>query len=337
MPADPTPSADQVSADTSTAGRPSAAGPTDRPTPPGRLDTVLPALGLAASRTRAAREIRAGRVRVDGTVVLRPSAPVAAGALVELDDPEHWVARSAHKLLGALEDFEADGALAPAAVAGTVCLDAGASTGGFTQVLLERGAAAVHAVDVGHDQLVPALARDPRVHDLPGTNVRALTRTDLAARTDTPFRADGTVDFVVADLSFISLTLVVDALLAVCRPQAVLLLMVKPQFELSRSALDKHGVVTRDADRARAIARVVEALEERGAHVRATAQSRLPGPAGNIEHFVLAHAPAPSATCGSADGGTFTGGPGPSATVERGAPLTGGAASDPAPAPEVGP
>jgi 23S rRNA (cytidine1920-2'-O)/16S rRNA (cytidine1409-2'-O)-methyltransferase len=188
---------------------------------------------------------------VDGTVVLRPSAPVEAGALIELDDPEHWVARSAHKLLGALTDLEADGALAPDAVAGAVCLDAGASTGGFTQVLLERGAAAVHAVDVGHDQLVPALAGDARVHDLPGTNVRALTRTDLAARSDPPFRADGTVDLVVADLSFISLTLVVDALLAVCRPQAILLLMVKPQFELSRSALDKHGVVTREADRPR--------------------------------------------------------------------------------------
>jgi 23S rRNA (cytidine1920-2'-O)/16S rRNA (cytidine1409-2'-O)-methyltransferase len=308
-----------------------------RPTAPGRLDTVLPALGLAASRTRAAREIRAGRVRVDGTVVLRPSAPVEAGALIELDDPEHWVARSAHKLLGALTDLEADGALAPDAVAGAVCLDAGASTGGFTQVLLERGAAAVHAVDVGHDQLVPALAGDARVHDLPGTNVRALTRTDLAARSDPPFRADGTVDLVVADLSFISLTLVVDALLAVCRPQAILLLMVKPQFELSRSALDKHGVVTREADRARAIARVVGALEERGAHAPPTAQSRLPGPAGNVEHFVLAHAPTPTAGCGGAEGGTSTEGPGPSATVERGAPLSGDAAPDPAPAPEVGP
>lgn len=326
---------DQAESDV-TSSEPTAADRTaDRTTAPGRLDTVLPALGLTASRTRAAREIRAGRVRVDGTVVLRPSAPVAAGALVELHDPEHWVARSAHKLLGALTDLEADGALAPDAVAGAVCLDAGASTGGFTQVLLERGAAAVHAVDVGHDQLVPALARDARVHDLPGTNVRALTRTDLAARSDPPFRTDGTVDLVAADLSFISLTLVVDALLAVCRPRAILLLMVKPQFELSRSALDKHGVVTREADRARAIDRVVGALEERGADVRATAQSRLPGPAGNVEHFVLAHAP--TAGGGGADGGTSTDGPGPSATVDRGAPLSGDAAPDPAPAPEVGP
>ena len=136
----------------------------------GRLDTVLVGLGLVDSRNRAAREIRAGRVTVDGGVVTRPSASIAVDSHITVDSPEHWVARSAHKLLGALEDMGA----APA-VRGAVCLDAGASTGGFTQVLLEHGAVAVHAVDVGHGQLVPRIAGDDRVHDLPGTNVRTLT------------------------------------------------------------------------------------------------------------------------------------------------------------------
>ena len=307
--------------------------PALRPTAPGRLDTVLPALGLASSRTRAAREIRAGRVRVDGAVVLRPSAHVDAGVLVEIDEPEPWVARSAHKLLGALDDLTQDGALTADTVVGTVCLDAGASTGGFTQVLLARGAAAVHAVDVGHEQLVPEIARDPRVHDLPGTNVRALTRDALAAAGGAPFHPDGTVDLVVADLSFISLTLVLDALLGVCRPGAPLLLMVKPQFELGRSALDRHGVVTGPEDRA--VDRVVSALEEHGAVVLATAPSRLPGPAGNIEHFVLATAPGGSSQ--PAGGGTSANRDAPSDTVERGAPPAGGASPDPAPSYEDGP
>lgn len=309
--------------------------PALRSTEPGRLDTVLPALGLASSRTRAAREIRAGRVRVDGMVVRRPSAHVEAGALVEIDEPEPWVARSAHKLLGALDDLTQDGALTADAVTGAVCLDAGASTGGFTQVLLARGAAAVHAVDVGHDQLVAEIARDPRVHDLPGTNVRALTRDALAEASDAPFHPDGTVDLVVADLSFISLTLVLDALLGVCRPGAPLLLMVKPQFELGRSALDRHGVVTRPADRARAVERVVTALDEHGAEVVATAPSRLPGPAGNIEHFVLAMAPGGSSQ--SVGGGTSANRGGPSDTVDRGAPPAGGAVPAPAPSYEDGP
>lgn len=285
----------------------------------GRLDTVLTALGLAASRNRAAREIRAGRVRVDGTVILRPSATVRAGTRIEVEDPEPWVARSAHKLLGALADLDTLAPAPRAAISGAVCLDAGASTGGFTQVLLSEGAAAVHAVDVGHDQLVAEIASDPRVHDLPGTNVRTLTRAQLAAAGGAPFPADGTVDLVVADLSFISLTLVLDALLGVCRPGALLLLMIKPQFELERSALDKHGAVARPADREAAIARVVAALTAAGAAVLATTPSRLPGPAGNVEHFVLAQAPAASDT------------------VERGARATGGAAHDPAPATEDAP
>ncbi len=299
--------------------------PAERARTAGRLDTVLAALGLVGSRNRAAREIRAGRVTVDGGVVTRPSATVAADALVAVDAPEHWVARSAHKLLGALEDLE----VAPA-VRGAVCLDAGASTGGFTQVLLEHGAAAVHAVDVGHGQLVERIAGDERVHDLPGTNVRTLSRTDLAAAQTPPFHDDGTVDLVVADLSFISLTLVIDALLSVARDGALLLLMVKPQFELGRSALDKHGVVTDPADRTRALEKVSAALAEAGAQVCGTAPSSLPGPAGNVEHFVLARAVAPTAPASSAAAVA-------SATVERGTDPSGSADPVPAPAPEETP
>ncbi|WP_291798534.1 TlyA family RNA methyltransferase [Brevibacterium sp.] len=249
----------------------------------GRLDVALVEAGLASSRNRAAREIRAGRVQVDGRGALRAADRVAAGARLRLEAPDPWVARSAHKLLGAL----ADSGLR-SAPDGAVCLDAGASTGGFTQVLLSHGAAAVHAADVGHGQLVPLLAQDHRVRDLPGTNVRELTPAQLAA--PAPFHADGTVDLVVADLSFISLTLVLDGLLAVCRPGALLGLMVKPQFELGRSALDKHGVVADPADRVRAVLGVVRALGAAGAQPLAVSPSRLPGPAGNREVFVWARA-----------------------------------------------
>ncbi|GAA4508367.1 TlyA family RNA methyltransferase [Brevibacterium yomogidense] len=302
--------------------------PSGRVRTAGRLDTVLTELGLVSSRNRAAREIRAARVTVDGATVTRPSTPVPPGTMVEVAQPERWVARSAHKLLGALEDLGLTSVAQDA-----VCLDAGASTGGFTQVLLDHGAAAVHAVDVGHDQLVERIAEDPRVHDLPGTNVRTLTRAQLMSSSLSPFHPDGTVDLVVADLSFISLTLVVDALLGVARDGAPLLLMVKPQFELDRAALDKHGVVTDPADRDRALIRVTHALAAAGARVRTTMQSRLPGPAGNLEHFVLAEAVAVNAPASAKAARRAVA----SATVERGTPPTCGAAPVPAPASEDDP
>lgn len=263
-----------------------------------RLDVALVAAGLAGSRNRAAREIRAGRVRVDGAAAVRPSDRVAAGAVLRLDAPDAWVARSAHKLLGALED-----AGLRTSLSGAICLDAGASTGGFTQVLLAHGAAAVHAVDVGRGQLAEQLRADPRVSDLPGTNVRTLSPETLSGAPAPPFHADGTVDLVVADLSFISLTLVLDGLLAVCREGALLGLMVKPQFELGRAALDKHGVVTGHADRVRAVLGVVDALREAGAAPLAVSASHLPGPSGNREAFVwarAAHGPVPTDGPGAA-------------------------------------
>lgn len=243
-----------------------------------RLDTALVERGLARSRTRAAREIAAGRVTVDGAVVTKPSHPVHSGNALEIRAADPWVARSAHKLLGALEDLDLGDA-----PAGAVCLDAGASTGGFTQVLLARGARRVHAIDVGHDQLAPELRADRRVHSLEGHNLRALEPAWLAP--------DAAVDLVVADVSFISLTLLVGPLLAVTRPGGLLLLMVKPQFERSRAALDRHGVVHRPEERAEAVIGVVEALAGLGAEVLDWAPSRLPGPAGNREYFVCVRAP----------------------------------------------
>ena len=238
-----------------------------------RLDTALVKRGLAGSRNRAAREIQAGHVTVNGTTVTKPAHQTAETDTLELIDADPWVARSAHKLLGALADFNlAD------RIRGAVCLDAGASTGGFTQVLLAHGAEHVYAVDVGHDQLDPTLRADPRVTDMPGRNLRDLT----------PDWVGGAADIIVADVSFISLTLLIEPLLSVTAPGGTLLLMVKPQFELGRQALDKHGVVTSEADRLRAVDRVAAAVLEAGGTVRGTAASHLPGPAGNVEYFICA-------------------------------------------------
>ncbi|QPR40799.1 TlyA family RNA methyltransferase [Brevibacterium casei] len=236
-----------------------------------RLDRALVDRGLLPSRSRAAREIAAGRVSVNGTPATKPSTEVADTDEITVSDPDPWVARSAHKLLGALDDFGID------RLDGLTALDAGASTGGFTQVLLSRGVDEVWAVDVGHDQLAATLRDDPRVHVREGLNLRDLADSDVPAHR---------VDLVVADVSFISLRLLVAPLLGVVRPSGELLLMVKPQFELARSVLDKHGVVTRPADRRRAVESVLEAITHNGARVSDIAASSLPGPSGNREYFL---------------------------------------------------
>lgn len=235
-----------------------------------RLDAAVAARGLIRSRNRAQREIRAGRVRVDGAVVTKPSTPVEAAASITVDDADPWVARSAHKLIGALDAFD----ISPA---GRLCLDAGASTGGFTQVLLARGASHVWAVDVGHDQLEYSLRDHPSVENLEGHNLRDLTPAWFGGRR---------VQLTVADVSFISMTLFADRLIE-CT-DGDLLLMVKPQFEAGRAALDKRGVVADPAVRAAAVASVAEHLQSLGACVRGAVQSQLPGPAGNIEYFLWA-------------------------------------------------
>ncbi|EKU45961.1 TlyA family RNA methyltransferase [Brevibacterium casei] len=248
-----------------------------------RLDRALVDRGLLPSRSRAAREIAAGRVSVNGTPATKPSAEVSGTDEITVSDPDPWVARSAHKLLGALDDFGID------RLDGRTALDAGASTGGFTQVLLSRGVDRVWAVDVGHDQLAATLRDDPRVHVREGLNLRDLADSDVPAHS---------VDLVVADVSFISLRLLVEPLLGVVRPGGELLLMVKPQFELARSVLDKHGVVTKPADRRRAVESVLAAITEAGARVSDIAASPLPGPSGNREYFLRVR---PESTPGASD------------------------------------
>ncbi len=238
-----------------------------------RLDRAVTARGLARSRSHAHDLITTGNVLVDGECERRPGRVVDPDAEVTLADGiDLYVSRAAHKLIGALEAFAPLGLV----VEGRRAVDAGASTGGFTQVLLERGAAHVTAIDVGHDQLVAVLRQDPRVTAIEGVNVR-----DLEAGSP-GFGAD----LVVADLSFISLTLVIGPLVAVTALHGDLVLLVKPQFEVGRNRLDKNGVVTHDADRIAAVAKVCEAAKREGLEIVALDRSVLPGPSGNVEFFV---------------------------------------------------
>lgn len=240
---------------------------------PARLDAELVRRGLARSRGRAAELVADGRVSVDGTVVTKASRQVGDDDAVTVDsDGGHYVSRGAHKLLGALDDLRALG-VGPQ-LAGARCLDAGASTGGFTQVLLERGAAHVLAVDVGHGQLHPDVASHPRVSVREGWNVRELS----------PAQVPEPVDLVVGDLSFISLTLVLEPLVRVTAPGGSLILLVKPQFEVGRGRT-VDGVVTAPELRVEAVRAVADAVPT-GARVAAVLPSRQPGSAGNVECFL---------------------------------------------------
>ena len=240
-----------------------------------RLDAELVRRGLARSRDQAADLIAAGRVTVGGAVAAKSATAVTTDAAVvvheDSDDPD-YVSRGGHKLAGALAAFGPQGLT----VTDRRCLDAGASTGGFTDVLLRAGAARVVAVDVGYGQLAWRLRTDERVEVHDRTNVRDLT----------PGLVGGPVDLVVGDLSFISLQLVLDALLSVTRLDGDLVLMVKPQFEAGKDRVGKGGVV-RDLDlRARTVLDVAEAAAARGWGARAVTASPLPGPSGNVEFFL---------------------------------------------------
>ena len=237
-----------------------------------RLDRALVARGLVRSRSHAHKLIEAGSVTVDGAVVTRASTEIGDQAVVTVDD-DGYVSRAAHKLIGALDACAPDGL----AVAGRNALDAGASTGGFTQVLLERGAAHVTAIDVGHGQLSPLVANDPRVTSIEGFNIRDLTQDSV----------EGPIDLVVADLSFISLTLATAPLVA-AMASGDLLLMVKPQFEVGRERLGQGGVVTRPDDHADAVSSVAAALAKEGAAIHRVERSQLPGLTGNVEFFIWA-------------------------------------------------
>ena len=243
-----------------------------------RLDAELVRRGLARSREQASELIAAGRVLVGGQLATKPATSVDPGASlhVEADGGEMWVSRGAHKLLGALAAFDYD-------PAGKRCLDAGASTGGFTDVLLRRGAAQVVAVDVGYGLLAWSMRTDERVTVVERVNARSLE----------PAQVGAPVDLVVADLSFIPLGLVLPALVRCARPGADLLPMVKPQFEVGRERLPTGGVVRDPQARAATVRRVAEQAGALGLGVRGVTASPLPGPSGNVEYFLWLQAGAP--------------------------------------------
>ncbi len=240
-----------------------------------RLDQELVRRGFARSREHASELVAAGRVTVSGAQARKAATGVTTDvAIVVREDAERpdYVSRGGHKLAGALDAFAPLGL----SVRGRRCLDAGASTGGFTDVLLRRGAAQVLAVDVGYGQLAWSLQSDERVVVHDRTNIRELD----------PELVGEPVDVVVGDLSFISLALVLDSLIGVTHPDGDLALMVKPQFEVGKDRVGKGGVV-RDPDlRAEAVQAVADAAEHRGWGAVAATTSPLPGPSGNVEFFL---------------------------------------------------
>ena len=246
-----------------------------------RLDAELVRRGLARSREHAAELVAAGAVEVAGMRATKPATAVAADASVRVrqDAGPSYASRGGHKLAGALAAFKEKGL----AVAGRRCLDAGASTGGFTDVLLREGATEVVAVDVGYGQLSWSLRTDERVRVLDRTNVRSLT----------PEQVGGTVSLTVADLSFISLRLVLPALAACTDRDGDLLPMVKPQFEVGRERLGSGGVVRDPALRTEAVLTVADVAGSLGLGTAGVVRSPLPGPAGNIEVFLWLRRDAP--------------------------------------------
>ncbi|MFS0887141.1 TlyA family RNA methyltransferase [Aeromicrobium sp. 179-A 4D2 NHS] len=261
-----------------------------------RLDAELVRRGLARSRGEAATLIEAGRVLVNGAAASKPATQLTTDQpIVVREDSEDpgWASRGAHKLLGALEVFEPMGLT----VAGRRALDAGASTGGFTDVLLRRDVREVVAVDVGYGQLVWSLQSDERVHVFDRTNIRSIDTEVIG----------GAVDLVVSDLSFISLTLVLPALMSVCRDDGDMVLMVKPQFEVGRENLGKNGVVRDPALHASAVHGVTTAAWAGGWGTRALAPSPLPGPAGNVEYFCWLRTDAPEPELAAAEAAVAAG------------------------------
>jgi len=248
-----------------------------------RLDRALVERGLARSRGQAREMITAGRVLVNGIVSRRPSGTIRADDHLDAV-PDPYVSRGAHKLIGALADLGIS-------VSGRA-LDAGASTGGFTQVLLDQACLPVYAVDVGTGQLADDLRRDPRVVVREQTSVRDLT---LAHLDDQP------VDVVVADLSFIPLTLVLDRLVAVSAPAGDLIVLVKPQFEVGRDRLGRSGVVRDPALRREAVRAVAAVADDLGRPAQQCVRSRHPGPSGNIEFFLRLRAHGAHAGSGTHD------------------------------------
>jgi 23S rRNA (cytidine1920-2'-O)/16S rRNA (cytidine1409-2'-O)-methyltransferase len=236
-----------------------------------RLDQLLVARGLASSRARARALIEAGAVSVGGAVATRPAQTVRDDAGIALrEDAPQWVSRGALKLLHALDAFGLD-------PSGAVALDVGASTGGFTEALLARGAARVHALDVGHGQLHPRLAADPRVASIEGVNARAIPEGLLPP-----------VDWIVADVSFISLEKALPGPMALARPGATLVALVKPQFEAGPGAVGKGGIVRDPAVHARVRAAAAAFVAAQGWVMLGETESPITGGDGNREFLIAA-------------------------------------------------
>ena len=239
-----------------------------------RLDAALVERGIFPTRARAQAAVMAGRVRVDGSAAVKPGSQVRDDAVIEAEEGPEYASRGGHKLVHALDQLGVD-------VTGAVAIDVGASTGGFTDVLLRRGVASVMAVDVGYGQLAWALREDPRVDVIDRTNARALD----------PSMLPRVPDLAVMDVSFISSSIVWPAVAGCLAPAYRALVMVKPQFEVGRDNVGSGGVVRDPALRHSAVQGVADAMVASGASIAGVADSGTPGPKGNREIFVLAHGP----------------------------------------------
>jgi 23S rRNA (cytidine1920-2'-O)/16S rRNA (cytidine1409-2'-O)-methyltransferase len=235
-----------------------------------RLDLALVERGIVDSRSKAQALILARRIRVNGTYVDKAGAPVKEEDVLELVELEHpWVGRGGMKLAGAFESFGLD-------VAGLVCADIGASTGGFTHVLLERGAEKVYAIDVGYGQLDASLREDSRVVNREKTNARYLDETDF----------EEPVDFVSIDVSFISLELILPAVSSFLSPRGQVVALIKPQFEVGKADVGKGGIVRDSAKRQAAVDRISAAAQELGFSVHGLIESPVKGAEGNVEYLI---------------------------------------------------
>ncbi len=242
-----------------------------------RLDKVIKQRRLVRSRSRAQRMIEAGRVKVDGRVITRPGHPIDSEAEIEILRIEvlgfeRYVSRGGEKLEAALEQFQVD-------PKGQVCLDIGASTGGFTDCLLQHGAKKVYAIDVGHDQMHAKIRRDPRVIAREGINARYLEPQDIGEP----------IDLVVVDVSFISLKLVLPPLVDIIAPDGEIVALVKPQFEVGKERLPSDGVVKDTADRDAVLTDIRKFIESETPWIVASEmKSPIKGDKGNVEFFVHA-------------------------------------------------
>jgi 23S rRNA (cytidine1920-2'-O)/16S rRNA (cytidine1409-2'-O)-methyltransferase len=258
-----------------------------------RLDVALVESGQARSRKHATDLIDAGRVIVNGQVARKASSSVIEGVPIEVLEAQDYVSRAGHKLAKALDQF------GEIEVQGKIALDVGASTGGFTDVLLRRGATAVIALDVGHDQIVSELRENSRVKVIEGFNARELSTEALTAAlaagglnsADADALVSG-IEIVVADLSFISLTLVLEQLASV-GPRADMVLLIKPQFEVGKQSLHASGIVNDWSLRAGAIRQVTDLAQSLGLGIRGLVRSQLPGTHGNIEYVLWISAKEP--------------------------------------------